>query len=182
MGPTLVLLVADGTPERSSASWAAMKLTERLRYDAPPDAVWAMITDQDFREEVCRATGAKSWDVVIAADAGGGTVSVTRVLPTPSQVTGLVGDTATIVQAERWGATDDGGTRRADVRLEVEGQPATLTGTHTLSPSGAGTALDVVGDLGVRIPLLGARLEKELAEALTTALAKEHEVGCRWLS
>jgi len=161
-----------------------MKVSERHDYDAAPDAVWAMITDPAWREQVCAATGAIRWDVVVDADETGGTVEVTRVLPAelPDPVRRIVGDTVTVTQAETWGPAAADGTRRADVQLRVKGQPATMTATNTLAPAAGGTRLLMSGELTVKIPLVGGRLEKELARAVSIALQKEHDVGRTYLA
>ncbi len=161
-----------------------MKLSERHDYDAPPEMVWAMITDPAWRERVCAATGARTWDVFVDADETGGVVEVTRVLPAevPDSVKALVGETVTVTQKEVWGPASGDGTRRADVTLQVKGQPATMTGSSTLGPAAEGSQLLISGDLKVKIPLFGGKLEKELAKAVTTALTKEHEVGREYLS
>jgi len=161
-----------------------MELTDRNRYDAPLDAVWAMLTDPAFRDDVCRATGASSWDVHIGVDDGGGTVSVRRVLPAEVSdvVRSLVGETVTIVQEETWGPLEPNGARSADVLLRVDGQPVAMRGTTRLSPAGAGAVLETVGDLEVRIPLVGGKLAKELGAAVTAAFTKEHEVRQRHLA
>ena len=161
-----------------------MQVSERQTYEAGPDRVWAMLTDPAYREEVCTATGALSYDVDSDADDTGGTVRVSRVLPAPGHkaVRTLVGDTVTVEQTETWGPAADDGTRRGELRLEVKGQPAMMTGTSTLAPDGSGSALDIEAELRVRIPLVGGSLEKELATAIAAGLAQELEVGRSYLS
>ena len=161
-----------------------MQVSERQTYEAGPDRVWAMLTDPAYREEVCTGTGAQSYEVNSDADDGGGTVRVSRVLPAPGHkaVRTLVGDTVTVEQTETWGAAEDDGTRRGELRLQVKGQPATMTGTCTLASDRSGSALDIEAELKVRIPLIGGSLEKELAAAITAGLAQEFQVGRRYLS
>ncbi len=161
-----------------------MQVSRRQTYEAGPDRVWAMLTDPAYRDEVCAATGALSYDVDSAADDAGGTVRVSRALPAPGHkaVRKLVGDTVTVEQTETWGPAEEDGTRRAELRLVVKGQPASMTGTSTLAPDGSGATLDVEGELRVRIPLVGGSLERELATAITAGLAQELEVGRRYLS
>ncbi len=161
-----------------------MKFLEQHQYDAAPADVWAMLCDRTFREDVCRATGARQWEVEIHADAGGGTVTVTRVIAAnvSDAIKKLVGETVTIAQTEQWGAAVEGGARSADMHLDVEGQPATMTGTHSLVPQGASTLFEVAGNLKVSIPLLGGRIEKEIAKAVSAGLNEEHTLGVRYLS
>lgn len=161
-----------------------MRLTTRHGYDCPPAVVWAMFIDPAFRDEVCAATGATSWTVDVDADDRGGTISISRTMPTglSNAVAGMVGDTVTVVQTETWGVADGEGARRGGVVLDVVGQPAAMRASSVLSASGSGSEVAVQGDLEVKIPLLGGRLERELAKAVSTGLAKEHEVGRRYLS
>ena len=161
-----------------------MQFAERLDYPAAPDAVWAMYCDPAFREQVCAATGAISHHVDVTANGAGAAVTVTRVLPArmSESIRKLVGDTVTVTQTETWGADDSSGARRADVTLCVDGKPASMTGTHTLVPTGTGCALQVVGDLKVAIPFLGGRLESELAKLIGGALQREQQVGQRYLA
>ncbi len=161
-----------------------MKFLEQHQYDAAPVDVWAMLRDRSFREDVCRATGAREWAVGIDADVEGGTVTVTRVISAnvSEAIKKLVGETVTIVQTEQWGAAVEDGARSADMHLDVEGQPATMTGTHSLVPQGAGTLFEVAGDLKVSIPLLGGRIEKEIAKAVSAGLREEHTLGETYLS
>jgi len=161
-----------------------MQLTTRHSYDATPAAVWAMFIDPAFRDDVCQATGATTWTVDIAADDGGGTVTVTRTMTTAGSpaVRKVVGDTVTVVQTETWGAPNGSGVRRAEVLLDVVGKPAAMRATSELSAAGTGAVMAVEGALEVRVPLFGGRLEQELAKAVRAGLATEHEVGRRYLS
>ena len=161
-----------------------MKLTAQHPYSASTDAVWAMLTDRTFRDDVCMRTGASSCDVRIDADESGGTVSITRVLPSVMSQTmrKLVGDTVTVIETETWGPTDGAGLRTATIRLEVRGQPASMQGSRTLSPTGATSVLDTDGELKVSIPFLGGKLEKDVGKAVAAGLAKEHEVGQDYLA
>jgi hypothetical protein len=164
---------------------SAMKLEETQDYDAPPDRVYAMLCDRAWREEVCRATHAIDYTVSVEESGETVTVRTTRVLPAevPQAVKAMVGDTLEIVQTETWTAGPDGvGTRRADVDLQVTKQPASMTGTITLEPHGSGSRRTVVGDIRVRIPLLGRRIEPEIAKAIRAALDKEQESARTYLS
>lgn len=160
-----------------------MRISEQYEYAAPPAAVWAMLCDRTFREDVCRATGAQQWEVDIDADETGGSARVTRVLAAAvsDAVKKFVGDTVTIVQTEQWGAAGADGSRTADLHLDVSGQPAAMTGTHSLAARDAGTVFEVAADLLVSIPLLGGRIEKEVAKAVTAGQVEEHTLGVRYL-
>jgi hypothetical protein len=164
-----------------------MELKERLDYPAGPAAVFAMITDKAFREDVCKATGARSWSVEVDSSGGGAgagvSVTVRRVMPAhvSDLVKKLVGETIEVVQTEQW-EPGDGVVRRAEVLVEVVGQPAKMIGIATIEPGVAGAVMAVEGDVKVKIPLLGGKLEKEIAGGIRSALAVEHKRGMAYLS
>ena len=100
------------------------------------EQIFASHIDQDVREQACRQSGALSFQVRVrpAAD-GPARVEVERVMPAtvPDYVRKFVGDTITVRQIEDWSAPDGQGARRAEIRLSIQGQPATMTGTAQLS-------------------------------------------------
>jgi hypothetical protein len=166
-----------------------MRLSERLDYPAAPDAVYAMLIDKAFREDVCQATGALSWSVEVDTAGpergAGASVTIRRVMPSdvPDIVKRLVGETLEVVQTEQWEPGDDGPGRRAEVLVEIVGQPAKMIGLTTVEAHGGdGTVFAVDGDVTVSIPLFGGRLEKEVARAIRSALAVEHRRGRAYLT
>ncbi len=161
-----------------------MELQETQDYDADPGRVFAMFCDQAWREETCRAMHAIDYSVSIERSGDTVVVRTTRVLPAqvPEPAKSLVGDPLEIVQTESWTAEPDGdGTRRAEVDLRISKQPASMTGTITLQPSGSSTRRTVTGDIRVKIPLLGRRIEPEIAKAIRAALEKEQECARPYL-
>jgi hypothetical protein len=149
------------------------------------DDVFAMAVDKDFRVAVCEATAAVDHrvDIDLRPD-GGATVTVERTVPAdvPDVVRSFVGQTITVVQTEAWGPRRPDGSRVADLRISVKGQPATMKGTQSLEPVGAGTRQLIRGDLTVSIPFIGKRIEPELAKAIVAAAAKEQQTGTAWLA
>lgn len=164
---------------------SAMNLQETQEFDAAPDRVFAMLCDQGWREEVCRATHAIDYSVSVEKSDGTVTVRTTRVLPAeiPEPFKSMVGDRIEIVQVETWPAEPDSdGTRRAEVDMQISKQPASMTGTITLQPNGSGARRSVNGDIRVKIPLLGRRIEPEIAKAVRAALDKEQQSARTYLS
>jgi Protein of unknown function (DUF2505) len=163
---------------------APMELRETQDYDADPGTVFAMLCDEAWREEVCRATHAIEHSVDIEeSDDGLVHVRTTRLLPAsvPEPFKSMVGEHIEIEQAEAWSPADGDGVRRADLEVRITRQPASMTGTMTLEPHGSGTRQTVTGDIRVRIPLLGRRIEPEIAKAIRAALDKEGECGRAYL-
>lgn len=162
-----------------------MKLTAQIRYAADPAAVFAMLTDPTFQAEVCQATGALSHSVDVQESDGGATVTTAREMPTdqfPDFVKRLVGDTVQVVRVDRWAAAAGDGGRAGTVVVEIKGAPVRLSGTLRLTGDGAATVEDVDGDLKASVPLMGGKIEKAVEPPLRAAVAKEGEIGARWLS
>lgn len=161
-----------------------MKLTVENQYSGTPEQTYSCHIAVEAREKACQESGALSWDVSITPTSdGGATVQVDRVMkPTlPDYIQKFVGESISIRQSEVWSAAGPDGSRTAKVRLTIKGQPATMDGTATLKPSGAGTLETVVGDVKVAIPLLGRKIEPEIVKVIESALRIEQRVGEEWI-
>lgn len=159
-----------------------MDLQTELNYAAGVDEVFSMLCEEAFRKQVCEATRARSYDVSVTPSPGGAEVRVSRQMPAPEIARKFVGDTLEIVQVEHWGAAAADGSRTADLSVDIPGKPASMSGRIVLGPGGAGTTQSVSGDIKVKVPLVGAKLEKEIARALVAAIKEEGKVGARWLA
>jgi len=155
-----------------------MDITTRLEFAAAPPEVYAMLTDAQYLDEVCRATESSSYDV----DVAGSTTRTTRSFPAPDAVARFVGGTLTVTEQTVWGDAGVDGTRTGDLEMTVKGQPVSMKGQLALAPAGAGTVVELTGDLKVAIPLLGKKLEQSSAPAVLAGFSKQQEVGSRWLS
>ncbi len=158
---------------------SGMKFSFSMSYDAAPDAVYAMLSEPEFREQVCAAAGSKRHHAEIERTAGGMRVSVDQVLPShgiPSFATKIVGDEIHILQKEEWT-----GPEGADLDVTIPGKPGHVRGTITLAPNGTGTVETVTGEVKVNVPLVGGKLEKLIEGVLESALRNEEKVGQTWL-
>jgi hypothetical protein len=154
----------------------ATTVHEELAYDAPLDAVSAMLADPAFREQVLERQRVLRGDVSV----DGGTVRIEQVQSArgiPAFATKFVGDEITIVQEEEWATPD-----RAAITVTIPGKPGDMTGSAMLAEAGAGTVETVDLTIRVGIPLVGGKIEKLIADILAKALRKEHEVGVEWLA
>jgi hypothetical protein len=156
-----------------------VRFHHEIRYAAPLADVFAMLADPAFRERVCRAQLAHDTDVRIDRDGARMVVVVDQRRPSdgiPGFARSIVGDEIRIVQREEWSDQE-----HADLSVTIPGKPGALVGSVRLAEAGGTTVETVEGDLAVRVPLLGAKLEKLIAELLVEALEAEQEVGTRRL-
>jgi hypothetical protein len=162
-----------------------VKVTAHIRFAADPARAFALLADEGFQEEVCRATGAVGSEVSVDQTGGGATIRTNSELPTdqfPDFLKKFVGDTVHVVRVDTWGPAAADGARDGTIVVEIKGAPVRLTGTITLRPEGAETVEDVQGDLKAAVPLVGGKIEKVVAPSIQGAVAKEQEVGLRWLA
>lgn len=153
----------------------ATRLTVTQSYDAPPAAVFALFGDRAFIEGRVERSGGIDPQVVSVDPTPDGLTIVTRQgIPAsalPSMVSSMMKDDPITERTEQWRADGDGYV--ADFSVSVKGAPASLKGTMTLQPSGAGSELAVVGDATVPIPIFGGKIEQVIADQVRELLEDE---------
>jgi hypothetical protein len=155
-----------------------MDISTRLDFAAPPDRVYAMMTDQAYLEEVCVASESISYD----ASVSGSATHSSRTLPAPESAARFTGSKLTVVEDVTWGGPSSDGSRTADLTMTVLGQPVNLRGQLRMSPGGRGTVVALEGELKVAIPVLGKKLEESAAPAVLAGFRTQQRVGDQWLS
>ena len=155
-----------------------MDISTHLDFAAEPDAVFAMMTDQAFLEEVCVASESISYDAAVS----GSTTKTSRTLPAPESAARFTGAELTVNDQIDWGGAGAAGARTAILTMTVLGQPVTLKGRLQLAPGGRGTIVDLTGELKVAIPLVGKKLEQAAAPAVLAGFRTQQRVGDRWLT
>ena len=152
-----------------------MKFSHTTTYDAPPADVQAMLTDPAFREQVCAATNAVRHDVTIDGSGKGMKVVVDQTQPTEG-----------IPASRRSSSATRSGSCSASPGGRVEGiadrrdprQARRLQGRHRRStPTADGTNEMFAGEIKVKIPLVGGKLEGLIGDLLRSALKSEERVG-----
>ncbi|UFN46094.1 DUF2505 domain-containing protein [Nocardioides okcheonensis] len=152
------------------------RLTKELAYDAPAEAVAAMLDDPAFREEVLARQKVVRGSVTIDGDH----VRIEQVRSAgdiPSFARSFVGEEIVVVQTETWTSPTS-----ADVELAIPGKPGEARGGLVLVESGGTTTETLDLDLSIRIPLVGGKIEKLVAGLFSDALDVEHRVGREWLA
>lgn len=157
-----------------------MKLNETYSYgDAAVEDVFGLISSKEFRVESAEDVGASNIDIDVSESGGAVTITITRTQPAemPDFVKKLTGDTVKVKQTEKWAAPAADGSRSADVKVSIIGQPAEMLGKAVLENKGNGTVFTVAGDVTVKIPFIGKKIEPEVAKAIRGSLKHEVELG-----
>ena len=156
-----------------------MKLRHEISYDAPLSDVYAMLADPDFRQASAAAMGVISADVTITPKGEGMSVLIDQVQPTegvPGFAKKFAGETTRAVQTEEWGSPAGG-----SITIETPGKPTSIRGTLALSESGGRTTETLDVEVKVKVPLIGGKLEKLMADLVTAGMDKEQVAGAAWL-
>ena len=157
-----------------------MKLTEKFSYaGADVEAVYGLLTSQEFRTESCANQGATNYEVMVTEQGDGATVTIIRTQEAdmPDFVKKLTGSTVKVKQTEVWSGPDASGNRTADVKVSIIGQPAEMIGAARLFAKDGGSDFTVDGDVKVSIPFIGKKIEPEVAKAIRASLREEVEYG-----
>ncbi len=157
----------------------AMKFRHELSYDAPPDQVFAMLADPEFRRTSCEAMEVISADVQLDRDGEGFTLVIDQLQNTkdlPGFARTFAGESTQAIQREVWLGPTGG-----NLRIESPGKPTSATGTIRLEEAGSGTREVVELEIKVKVPLIGGKLEKLMAEKVAAGMDVEHAVGVAWL-
>lgn len=158
----------------------ATRLLHTMVYDAPADAVAAMLSDASFREEVCTNQRATAFNVKVDGDVTSKDVRIEMTQPTdrvPSFAKKIVGNETTILQTEKWSSPTHG-----DVHITIPGKPGEMRGTATLVEVDGVTTETVDLQVTVKIPLVGGKVEELIAKLIGSALRAEERTGKAWLS
>ncbi|MGA7687842.1 MAG: DUF2505 domain-containing protein [Jiangellales bacterium] len=162
-----------------------MKIEAAVVFPADADAVFAMLTDEQYVMRKATAMGALEHDVSVTPLAGGGArIRLERTLPAmvPDFVRPLVGDTIRVVQTEDWGPARPDGARTGRMTATISAAPVNLSGELTLEPSDGSSIHRIEADVRAKVPFVGAKIEKAIGEVILLAARKEEQVGAAWLN
>jgi hypothetical protein len=142
-------------------------------FAAEPDAVAAMLVDEEFLRQWCEET--KSSDVSVTVSGGSGgtprTARTSRAFPTdafPSFVRSFVGDSLVIEQTDTWEPAGDGSWNGTS-DVSTVGAPARLRATARLD-----------GEVKASVPLVGGKVEQIMHERVLAALRVQERLAADW--
>lgn len=158
------------------------EFTHRQAFDSDPITVFSMLSDPEYVQLKCSATGSLETTVEIAdAPDGSVTITSTRVLPAdvPSPAKKFVGETISATETQQWSSAAADGSRTANVAVDFSG-PLAFTGTLSLHPDGSGTSVVTTGTFKASVPLVGGTIESVAAEQTERYLRAEERVAREW--
>lgn len=155
-----------------------MDLSYTHQYPAEPGAVAALLRNQEFIEDVAKHSGAVSHEVRIDDDE----THLNLKMPVPANLSGFVGKEVSLAQVFRFQRPAADGSVRGTVTVDVPGLPIDVNADAMLTPTAGGTEGRYSGDLRVRIPLVGKKVEANLEPFIRDAFAGLERRAHAWLS
>ena len=89
----------------------------------------------------------------------------------------FAGETTRAVQTEEW-SSPAGGT----ISIETPASPPRSRGRSPSTESGGRTTETLDVEVKVKVPLIGGKLEKLMADLVAEGMDKEHGAGTAWLA
>ena len=143
------------------------------------DDVYAMLADSAYRKAVADYQGIIDFSCQITPSGNGMEVRLEQahgIDRIPSFAQKLVGNEIRFVQEESWSSPSG-----ADIRVTIPGKPGDITGTTSLTQSGADVVQLLDLTVKVNIPLVGGKVEALIADFVGKAFDAENKVGVKWL-
>ncbi|HEX4862964.1 MAG TPA: DUF2505 domain-containing protein [Acidimicrobiales bacterium] len=151
-------------------------IKEELRYDHPPEAVFALISTGAFQLELIAHLGGKDAEVLDeTVSAAGGVKLVTRQrtgVELPGFAKKLIPANTSVTQTYEWDPAGEGGARRGTWSAEIKGAPVAMGGPTELHAAGTGSAHVFNGEVKASVPLVGGKLESFALDNLRRDLAR----------
>lgn len=155
-----------------------MDISSRLEFEADPKTVYQMMTDQGWLEELAASLDARTRGI----DVAGTTTRVQLAVDAPEQVRSFVGATLDMDQTVTWSEPAADGSRTATMVIQVPGKPVSVDGNARLYPGGRGTVVEYTGELTVKVPFLGKKIEQQAAPHVKRAIDAQQQAGDDWLA
>lgn len=136
-----------------------------------------MWCEPGFWEAVAARAHATSHSVTVTAPVA----ELVLTVPSPQSVASIIGSTLTLTQVSEIGAPDPAGVRPVTVSVQVAGMPVNVRAKGDLVADQDDSVLSISGELAVRIPILGKKIEAAAAPFIQAALDGQAEVAAKWL-
>ena len=162
----------------------ASRIEHRAVFTAPASAVHAAFVNRDFLAERLRVLGGKGAQLLDYTERGTEVALKLRqgvdAGHLPSAARALIKGDLVVERAESW--RPDGAGFAGDTSAVVSGVPGEVKGRFALVDSGAGSTWTTTGEVKVRIPLVGGKIETAIADQVRKLLAAEAQLTADWLA
>jgi hypothetical protein len=158
----------------------ATRFSVAQEYATAPDAVLAMLTDENYVRTRAERTGASAVSVTREESADAITVTIVRELPAqlPSFAKSMVGDVIRVDEVQVWPLP-----LGAPATLTASfNAPMNVTGTITVTGDAGGTLVKIDGEVRASVPFVGGKLEGLAREQFERYLAAEVAIATEWLA
>ena len=156
-----------------------MQFTQSISYPGTVDEVVAMYLTPDYLERRFGRFVVEGSTTVSVEGQRASYAGTVRPELIPAAAARFVKPDLRIAFTEEWTTNEAGATSRTSVT--VDGAPVSVEAASTLASAEAGCTRDVTGNVSVRVPLLGGRIEKEAVAHLGRVVEREQELAAAWL-
>ena len=162
----------------------ASRIEHRAAFPVPAKAVHAAFVDREFLAERLRVLGGKDARLIDYTQRGAEVVFRLRqgvdAARLPSVARTVIKGDLVVERTEAW--RPDGTGFAGDTTAAVSGVPGDIKGRFALVDSGSGSVWTTSGEVKVRIPFVGGKVESVIAEQVGRLLAAEAEFTATWLA
>jgi hypothetical protein len=131
------------------------------KYSAPPEQVFALLTDPKWLQARSAALGELSASVKAKKSGGGVALTMKRRVrrELPGLLAKVMSPESDLLFDEQWGAAEDGA-RKGTLSMTAEGQPVKMTAQFELLSAGKGSVYRIAHKCKSSVMLIGGAVEK----------------------
>ena len=155
-----------------------MKLAFQHTYPAPPADVAALLRNEAVLHDVAEHAGAIDHSVEIKETG----TRIAMELPSPEGTQKFIGKTIRYSILMAFAAAAADGSMPGTVHVDVPGLPVEANAVSKLTPTSAGCSGTYEGELKVRIPLVGKKVEAQVEPFIVEAFAGMESRARVWLT
>lgn len=155
-----------------------MKLAFQQSFPAEPAIVLELLRNKEFLADVAEHAGARSH----TASVDGERTLLAMELATPAKVQSVLGATIKVSLDMRFRQPAADGTVSGRVDVNVPGYPVEAFTTVSLAPGGEGTIGRYDGEMKVKIPLIGKKVESQVEPFVVAAFNGIERRARVWLT
>lgn len=156
-----------------------MDLNFQHDYQGSTDRVVELMRTEAFIDDVAKHAGTTSHSVRIEDNV----THLDMTLASPPTIAKVVGAHIRMSMDISWGPADARGAHTGSMAVNVQGAPVAVVATGLLQPTvNNGSRADFRGSLTVRIPLVGRKIEAQVAPMITEAFEGIERRANHWLT